>query len=208
MNPSARAPLAVAASAGLAHAAASLYWAFGGTWLVDTLGATARGVESLPVLAVAVLVVAALAKGALAVAPFRIASSRVPAVRGLLALLALALSAYGLVLTLAGLLAMTGALGPVADPVAVTGHALLWDPLFAVWGLSLGLGLRRAGGSVVRPRTTAARLGVAPASLLREPALLAGPRGAGGPADRWRRGEGLAEERGDAFARRDAVASL
>ena len=208
MNRSPSAPLLVAASAGLVHAAASLYWALGGTWLLDTVGGAARGVQSLPVGASTVLVVAAVAKGALALAPLRLAVSRVPAVRGLLGLLALALGAYGVLLTVAGLVALTGILGPVEAPLALAGHALLWDPLFAVWGVALGVGLHRTRGSVVRTRPAPARLGVTAPALGRQPALLAragGPRGSSGG---WGRSERLAEQGGHALARRDAVASL
>ena len=123
--------------------------------LLDTVGGAARGVQSLPVGASTVLVLAAVAKGALALAPLRLAVSRVPAVRGLLGLLALALGAYGVLLTVAGLVALTGVLGPVEAPLALAGHALLWDPLFLLWGLALTgwLWLTRPTASTTPPTT-------------------------------------------------------
>jgi hypothetical protein len=173
MTRTAQASLAVAALAGVAYAALSLGAAFVGTPV-----RLATGVA---------LAVAAVAKVVLAVAPLRLAPSRVPAVRGLLAVLAVGLTAYGTVLV-------------DARPLA--------GAFLALWGLALGLGLALAGGSVVRSRPAAGGLGVAAAPLLGEPALLARTGGPGGPSDGWRRGERLAEDRRDAFARRDAVASL
>ncbi len=143
--------LLVAAAAGGVHAAFSLYWAFGGTFLLETLGETAQRFETAPVAAGVVLAAAALVKGWLALAPLAVARRGVPAVRGLLWLAAAGLAAYGLALTVAGALALSGTFGPVADPTALRGHALLWDPLFALWGVALAVGLWRS-------RATAARL--------------------------------------------------
>ena len=50
------------------------------------------------------------------------------------------LAIHGVVLTAVGLVALTGVLGDPSDPASLTGHALLWDPLFAMWGVLLLLG--------------------------------------------------------------------
>jgi hypothetical protein len=178
MNRTARASLAaaaltVAAIAGITYSALGVGASFGAATVSLPTGVA--------------LAVAALAKVVLAVAPLRLATSRVPAVRGLLALLALTSTCYGL--------ARVGDGSP-------TGLVL------ALWGVALGLGLRAAGGSVVRRRPAPRRLGVPAAPLRREPPLLARAGGPGGPAGGWRRGEGLPDHRGDPFARGDAVASL
>lgn len=209
MDPGTRTPLAIAAGAGLIHATTSLYWAGGGTWLIETVGDASARLEASGLTVALALGAAAIAKAALAVAPLRLASSRVPVVRGLLWVLALVLAVYGTVLTIAGLLALTGVFGEVADAVSLAGHALIWDPLFAIWGIALGLGLRRSGRSaVVRRRPAPARLGVAAPALVREATLLAGSGRSGRPPGGWRWGERLAEQRGRAVSSGDAVASL
>jgi hypothetical protein len=172
MTRTAQASLAVAALAGVAYAVLSLGAAF-----VDAPDRLATG---------AALAVAGVAKVVLATAPLRLAPSRVPAVRGLLAALAIGLTGYGAALL---------------DDRPVAGA------LLALWGLALGVGLG-LGGSVLRGRPAAGSLGVAPTPLLREPALLARAGGPRRPSSGRRRGEGLAEDRRDPFARGDAVASL
>ncbi|MBT9254278.1 hypothetical protein KMZ32_01045 [Phycicoccus sp. MAQZ13P-2] len=67
---------------------------------------------------------------------------------------------YGLANTVAANLALTGALGPVDDLVAVRGHAWLWDPLFLAWGLALGAGLRRTRRRRPTPEGADRRRGV------------------------------------------------
>jgi Protein of unknown function (DUF3995) len=132
----------------------SAYWAAGGTALLSTVGGDLErlGREGGSA-AVLVLVLTALAKAAgvvLALALVR-PPARVPAV--LLERVALVtgtlLAGYGGVLTAVGVVALTGALGPVADPVALRWHALFWDPWFLAWGvllLAAALGRRRVRG--------------------------------------------------------------
>lgn len=137
--------LLVAAGAGTAHAAASLYWALGGTWLLETMGSMGRQFGTLT--GVLVLVVTGLLKLAVAWWPVRTATwtgARRRVARTLSWLAAAVLAAYGTVLSVAGWLALAGLFGEPADPVSLRGHALLWDPLFAVWGWSLVVGLWRA----------------------------------------------------------------
>lgn len=73
----------------------------------------------------------------------------------------LVLAIYGVVLTAVGLVALTGVLGDPSDPASLTGHALLWDPLFAMWGVLLLLGRstprRRVRGAEPRQASGAGR---------------------------------------------------
>lgn len=149
-----RRTLVLAAGAlGLVHAAASGYWALGGSWLVDTVGAWAREWRAeQPVTAAAVLLAVTLVKAAGAVVPVLVVDGRLPARpwRALCWVGAGVLTVYGLANTVGAWLVWTGVVdSPAADPAspdhaALLGHALLWDPLFAAWGVLLGLGLRRS----------------------------------------------------------------
>lgn len=134
----------VAAVLGTVHAAASLYWAMGGSMLATTVGAWAvawRG-ES-PGAAGTALAAIGLVKLAAAGVPWTAARSGGP--RGALRLLCWAGSAllvtYGLANTVGANLALSGLVGPVTDLAATRGHAWLWDPIFLAWGLALGVGL-------------------------------------------------------------------
>jgi hypothetical protein len=62
---------------------------------------------------------------------------------------ALGLTAYGVVLTVTGLLADTGVIEAAADAdrSAIAWHAYCWDPWFALWGISLAVAMWRS-----RPR--------------------------------------------------------
>lgn len=86
--------------------------------------------------------------------PLLVASGRLPARpwRALCWAGAVVLVAYGVANT-AGAWAVWAGLvdSPAADPAspdhaALLGHALLWDPLFALWGLLLCAGLARSRG--------------------------------------------------------------
>ena len=165
-----------AAAVGGFHAAMSLYWALGGRWLEGTVGATADRLQSGEIAsATAVLLTAAALKSAVAVGPL-LTRRWVGALAGVMRKLAifagLVLSIYGVVLTVVGLVSLTGVLGAPTNPEALRGHALLRDPLFAAWGLMLlgGLGL----DTRIRPR-------VAPRMSLsdRNPATVTRPVPAG-----------------------------
>lgn len=151
--------LAGAAALGLIHAAASAYWALGGDRLVDTVGSWARQWrEDSPVTATAVLLTVTLVKVGGAVVPLLVASGRLPRRpwRALCWLGAAVLASYGLANTAGAWVVLVGWVdSPAADPAspdhpALLGHALLWDPLFAAWGVLLGLGLWR--GRAASPR--------------------------------------------------------
>ncbi len=139
--------LRVAAVVGLAHASFSAYWALGGSWLLETVGQRAVDLQAKePVMAGAVLLAVAAGKVALAVFPVAECSTdrlqrtrwRVP-----LWLAAVGLFVYGTVYSVTGILVVTGIVDPVGgyDQAGMIGHAFIWDPLFALWGFSLGAGL-------------------------------------------------------------------
>lgn len=136
-----------AALAGLLHAAFSLYWALGGGWLLDTVGAWAVELqEDDPVTAGAVLAVVALTKAAGAVLPLLATRGRVPLAglwRGLAWPGSVLLVLYGGLVTVVSCLVLAGAIEPDGgyDRAAMVGHAFLWDPLFLVWGGLLLAGL-------------------------------------------------------------------
>lgn len=148
-----RALLLAAGAVGLVHATASASWALGSSWLVDTVGAWARDWRAeQPGTAALVLLPVTLVKVAVAVVPLLVVSGRLPARpwRALCWAGALALVTYGVANTAGAWAVWTGVVeSPAADPTspdhpALLGHALLWDPLFALWGLLLGGGLVRS----------------------------------------------------------------
>lgn len=146
---SSRALLAAACVAGLVHAAFSLYWALGGSWLIETVGQWAVDwSREAPTTAALVLAAIAAVKAAGAVVPLLVESGRLPgrnAWRTLSWAGAIVLLAYGAANTVGAWLVLAGVVGDAStDPPALLGHALLWDPLFALWGGFLALGLRRS----------------------------------------------------------------
>ena len=157
--------LAVAAAVvGGLFAVVSIYWGFGGTWLLDTIGgslesqgrAGAAGIVSLLWASVVLKIVAALL-------PLAVVRRWGPAwSRRLMTVLAwiagVILTGYGLVLTVAGLLVQVGiiATGPESNHRALAWHAFLWDPWFLVWGvlsLTALVAFRRSTAVVDRTRT-------------------------------------------------------
>lgn len=139
----------VAAALGLLHAAFSVYWALGGTWLLDTIGGSLEAggragdplIRTLVWAAVAMKLIAVVA-GLLAVSPDLRGRPRRVA-RFVAWSAAVILTLYGGVLTGAGLLVQTGVIpaAPDADHRALAWHTFLWDPWFLLWGLVLGLAL-------------------------------------------------------------------
>jgi hypothetical protein len=140
-----------ACACGLAYVSISLYWALGGSWLLATVGASLAGTSSAAVTfavwaAVALKAIAAflplVAIGALHRPPLRWERW----LRRLTWIEALILTAYGLVLTVTGLLVQSGAIVPPvnADHRALRWHAYLWDPWFLVWGLLVTTALVQA----------------------------------------------------------------
>ena len=153
----ARAWLAAATALGGAHAAISLLWALGSTWLLDTVGG---GLErlgrdggwavGLALLAVVALKLVAVALPWLAVTGAgRVARGAAWATGGLLA-------AYGGAFTVAGVAIVLSGV-ETADPYAVRWHAFFWDPWFLVWGVCVLAALRhdrrRRGVSGRAPRS-------------------------------------------------------
>ena len=146
-----------AALIGSIHAGFSAYWAFGGDWLLGALGAVTDRFESGSTATIGALLAVAVLKGLLAWGPLltrRWIGFAGIAVRKAAAFGGLVLAIYGTVLTVVGLVALTGVFGEPSDPVALTGHAVLWDPLFALWGVLLLLGLAKTRRSrrVARPQ--------------------------------------------------------
>lgn len=149
----ARVLLIVACAVGLTHAAFSLYWALGGSWLVETLGATMlSALGDRRWLLIPVVVV----KTAVAVGPLvalRLGWWRRRPVLLLAAAAALVLIVWGGLNTVVGNLVLAGVIEPAGgfDRAAMVGHAWLWDPLFLTWGLALAgaLAAQRSGGTIV-----------------------------------------------------------
>lgn len=140
-----------AAVAGLAHAAASLYWTLGGTWLLDTVGAFAVRMQEEGGLAIrAMLAGITVMKIAGALVPL-VDHLRPPAHRWVRVVSWLGVA----VLVAWGGMGMLGSWYSLAtgttlvtsgEQAALVGHAFLWDPLFVVWGVLLGVGLLRSRG--------------------------------------------------------------
>lgn len=154
---SARRWLLAAAGCGLVHAAFSAYWAFGGTWLADTVGQWALDWYRTQTTAamIALLVISAV-KGVVAIGPVLNESRPLPGYRrwrGLCWLGGSVLLLYGLVNMVGAWLVLAGAVSSPSssDRPALLGHAALWDPLFALWGGFLLAGLVASRGRRRRP---------------------------------------------------------
>lgn len=139
-----------AAGAGTLHAAFSLFWAAGGTWLLRTVGqwAVDAAQSGGPVAAVTLAGVGLVKLVAAVAPPFaeRHGASMVRRpVRAVSWVGAAVLVVYGGGNTLIAALVLTGVIRPSGgyDTPAMIGHALLWDPLFLVWGALLLVGLVR-----------------------------------------------------------------
>jgi Protein of unknown function (DUF3995) len=164
MNRPGRHLLLGAAAAGLVHAAFSLYWALGGRWLLGTVGQWAVDLSrDRPVAAGTALTVIAGLKAAGALLPVLATGGRVrwPRLWRRLAWPgSVLLAGYGGVNAIVANLVLAGGIQPDGgyDRPAMIGHALLWDPLFLIWGLLLAAGLYTTRGQPPRtPRPTAHR---------------------------------------------------
>lgn len=145
----------MAFAVGILYAAVSVYWGFGGTWLLDTVGGSlehrGRAGDAAVLLAVwaaAVLKVIAAVLPLLAVRGLA-NPGRARQVRILAWMAATILIAYGAVQTVVGLLVQANVIhaSPTADRRALAWHAYLWDPWFLIWGLLIAVALWRG-----RPR--------------------------------------------------------
>ena len=132
---------------GLVHAFWSFYWAFGGTWMLDTVGQWAV-VSQLhqPTLTFFVLLGIGMVKTAAAVIPVAVEYDKLGGRRfwrGISWIGGIGLVLYGGVYAATALLMLTGVVAPGAgyDRPVMLGHALLWDPLFFFWGLTLVISL-------------------------------------------------------------------
>ena len=154
----------IAASLGAASAAVSAYWALGGTALIDTVGGEIeRWGRERSAGVVATLWVITLAKLVGAVAPLvlvGVGAGRLPAwtrarpMRALGWIVAIGLTVYGGVLTVAGLLVEAGVIDAAddADEHAIAWHAFFWDPWFLLWGVAFAVAMwcsRPRRGAVV-----------------------------------------------------------
>ncbi len=136
---------------GVLYAGVSVYWGLGGTWLVDTVGGSiakeARAGNAGVLLVVWAAAILKLVAALLPLAALR--RLRGPASNRKLSVLtwveAAILTAYGLVLTVPGLLIQAGVIheSATADHRALVWHAYLWDPWFLIWGLLVGAALLR-----------------------------------------------------------------
>lgn len=154
-----------AAGLGGAHAAVTLLWLSGSTFLLDTIGGeleamgrqrSAGAVLGLAVVFVVKLVVAASAllyagAGASAAPESWFRHARRRGVRAAGWLSAIVMIVYGGLLTLVGLLVQANVVAAAegADHRALAWHAFFWDPWFLAWGCALAVTLDRS-----RPRST------------------------------------------------------
>lgn len=143
MNTGAFRAVQIACALGLVHAAFSLYWALGGRWLLDTVGQGAVDLaRQQPQTAFWLLLAVALFKGAAAIIPLLNAQGQMPwpgLWRGMSWVGSVFLILYGGVFAITAGLVLTGVINPAGDidRMGMVGHALLWDPLFLLWGVFL-----------------------------------------------------------------------
>lgn len=128
-----------AALVGCIHAAFSIYWAFGGGWLLETVGQFAVDMQDDGGPGTRLMLVAiGLAKAAGALVPL-IGHLRPPAhrwVRVLSWIGAAILMVWGGVGMIGAWIGIVSGLG-ITDTPALAGHAFLWDPLFCAWAVFL-----------------------------------------------------------------------
>jgi Protein of unknown function (DUF3995) len=132
-----------------------VYWALGGTWLLDTIGGALeqQGRAGNPGIILAVwaaavlkIIVAIVPLAAAGVTPGQATTAWRRQMRVLAWLEAAILTVYGLTLTAAGLLVQSGAIASAAsaDHRALAWHAYLWDPWFLLWGALVTASLVRS----------------------------------------------------------------
>lgn len=140
--------LSAAGVAGGIHAGFSLYWAVGGSWLLDTVGEGAvRLQRTHPWGAAGLLAVVGAVKAAGAALPVLVEGMPGGRLRRLIRFMSWIggsfLIIYGSVFAVMSTAVLAGKI-TVPDGIdrrGMLGHAMLWDPLFAVWGTTLVVGL-------------------------------------------------------------------
>jgi hypothetical protein len=138
---------------GLLYTLVSAYWGLGGSWLLDTVGASlarpGRSASAAVVLAVWCAVGLKVIAAVLPLLAVGAGAARVRwryLIRALACVEAAILTVYGLSLTAVGLLVQAGLIGTPAnaDHRALAWHAYLWDPWFLVWGVLVTAALFRS----------------------------------------------------------------
>jgi Protein of unknown function (DUF3995) len=159
-DPGAVIAASIAAGLGTASAAMTAYWALGGTALLDTVGGEierwGRQRSNAVLITLWVIVVCKLIGAAAPLVFAGVGRTRLPAwtrarwLRTLGWAVAIGLTAYGGVLTFAGLLVEAGVfdLAADADEHAIAWHTYFWDPWFALWGAAFVVTMWRT-----RPRS-------------------------------------------------------
>lgn len=132
----------VAAVLGSLHAASSIYWAFGGEWLLETVGRWAvEATRNGSFWTFAGLLVIGLLKLAAAWIPFFAQIGRVPGRRVCRSIAWFggpALILYGGANAITGTSVLAGWIDvEVTDRDGLIGHAFIWGPHFALWGVAL-----------------------------------------------------------------------
>ena len=150
-----------AAGLGAANAAVSAYWALGGVALLDTVGGEierwGREHSAVVVVTLWVITVAKLLGAAAPLVLVGVGAGRLPdwtrarPMRVLGWVVAIGLTVYGGVLSVAGLLVDAGVIDAAddADEHAIVWHAYFWDPWFALWGGAFSVAMWRS-----RPQTS------------------------------------------------------
>jgi len=138
---------------GLLYAVAGVYWGLGGSWLLDTVGASLappdRSASAAVVLAVWCAVGLKVIAAVLPLLAVGAGAARVRwryLIRALACVEAAILTVYGLNSTAVGLLVQAGLIGTPADADhrALAWHAYLWGPWLLVWGLLVTAALVRS----------------------------------------------------------------
>lgn len=135
--------LVLAAIVGVVHGGFSLYWSCGGSWLFDTVGQDVAGAFDGRAW---LLAATGGIKIVAAVAPMLLRSRMLPHAevwRFVSWVGACVLVLWGGVNTITANLLIWNLMAapPPADPIGLRGHALIWDPLFLLWGGFLAMGL-------------------------------------------------------------------
>lgn len=151
LRPAASRALWTAAVIGTLHAAWSVYWAFGGTLLLETVGEWAvEASDTSPVVASLGLSAVSAIKLAGAWIPLLAETELIPW-RGFWRILGWIggpfLILYGVTDVVAGSAVLSGLIQVEGtDRTGVLGHTLIWGPHFALWGLALTTALALSRG--------------------------------------------------------------